>query len=235
MKPLVVVNGWGMTAAAWNALRAALHPARELVCMDVETLVAEGAATLRELAHAVARRAPHGCDVVGWSLGAQLALQWAHDVPAQVSRLVTIAGTPRFVADGDWVHAMPSGDFEAFAAGIACAPDATLARFALLQAKGDEHAGKVTRALRGALGAPVTEGLGVLRRADLRPLLARIAQPVLVIQGEDDALVPVAAAQALAAGLPHARLHVMPATGHAPHVSRTAETARLIEDFLHDR
>ena len=235
MRPLIIVNGWGMTAAVWDDLRTALTPTRDVACIDVETLVGHGAAALPELVAELSRRAPPSCDVLGWSLGAQLALQWAHDCPQQIARLALVAATPRFVIGDDWTHAMPSAEFDAFADGIAGAPGATLARFVLLQAKGDEHAGKVARALRGALGSPVIEGLDVLRRADLRPLLPRIAQPAIVIQGEHDALVPTAAARMLAETLPQGRLHVMPGTGHAPQVSRTAATARLIEDFVHDR
>jgi aminoacrylate hydrolase len=50
---------------------------------------------------------------------------------------------------------------------------------------------------------------------DIEDRLGEIATPTLVIASADDMLVPSACSRALAAGLPHAELHVAPWGGHA--------------------
>jgi len=47
-----------------------------------------------------------GATVLGWSLGGQVALQWALARPDKVRKLVLVAATPSFVARDDWPYAM---------------------------------------------------------------------------------------------------------------------------------
>ena len=63
------------------------------------------------------------------------------------------------------------------------------------------------------------------------PLLWRIRQPTLVLAGSDDPLVPLANARWLARLLPNSRLEVIDC-GHLFMVTRAAETARTIGEFL---
>lgn len=237
--PVVLLNGWGMTSAVWKPLVSAL-PHWTLHPIDLTPLLAEGHHTLAGLAAAVTSRAPAHCSVVGWSLGAQVALQWARDCPAQVGRLALIAATPSFLARPGWEPGMPATVFEAFAAAAASEPSTVLLRFAALQARGERESGSVTRALRAAVArdsgvhaSVLCAGLALLRAVDLRAAVTAIGQPVCLIHGAADALVPVAAARALEAMLPRSALDVLPGAGHAPHVSRPHAVAARLTDFLH--
>ena len=87
-----------------------------------------------------------------------------------------------------------------------------------------EHGEPDHAALRG--------GLRILREADLRGSLARIDCPALVLLGERDTLVPIAAGEALAAALPHGTLRLMPGAGHAPFLSHPEAFAEAVSDFL---
>jgi 3-oxoadipate enol-lactonase len=53
-----------------------------------------------------------------------------------------------------------------------------------------------------------------MAETDHTDILKSIAVPTLVLVGEDDQVTGVEEARALAAGIPHARLHVIPAAGH---------------------
>ncbi len=66
------------------------------------------------------------------------------------------------------------------------------------------------------------------------PFLWRIRHPTLVLAGDDDPLVPLINARAHAWLLPNARLHVL-RDGHLFMLTRAAETAALIADFLDTR
>ena len=66
---------------------------------------------------------------------------------------------------------------------------------------------------------------------DLRPAVARVTAPVLVIFGEADAI-PAAASRDWAASYANARLLVIPRTGHLAHIERPDVFFPAVESFL---
>jgi pimeloyl-ACP methyl ester carboxylesterase len=67
----------------------------------------------------------------------------------------------------------------------------------------------------------------------LTPALARsFGEPVLVIWGSDDPLVPVSTADRVLELLPQARLVAVRRSWHRPHVERPQVVTRMIVDFL---
>lgn len=69
---------------------------------------------------------------------------------------------------------------------------------------------------------------------DLRPDLARITQRTLIIHGDADAILPLAAARQLAATLPNAQLVILEGVGHVPTLTRPQEVARAITSYFDD-
>lgn len=61
-----------------------------------------------------------------------------------------------------------------------------------------------------------------------------IAQPVLLLWGDDDAVTPLRFGQRLAGVLPDATLRVYPACGHIPMVEAATATTRDLAAFLHE-
>lgn len=55
---------------------------------------------------------------------------------------------------------------------------------------------------------------GMKQRPDRARVLSTIAVPAAVIAGEDDAIVPIAEAERMAAAIPRARFHPIPGAGH---------------------
>lgn len=224
----LLLPGWGFPAAVWTPVAEALHmldPGAE-----IEAIELPDAATPSQAVDALAAGRPAPLSIVGWSLGAMLALAWARRYPAQIGRLVLTGATPRFLAAADWPHGMPPDIYRSFGslAGPGGASRA-LARIAALSAHGDGAARAVLGALRAAQrGAPAAHplpGLGWLEAIDLRDDVAAVRQPVRLVHGLRDALVPVAAARWLAAALPGATLVIDEHAGHAPFAARAATFA----------
>ena len=71
-------------------------------------------------------------------------------------------------------------------------------------------------------------------REDSTALLPGIAVPVLVVAGEEDALIPPAESEAMAAALPNARLVLYPGAGHLPPVERPDELSVELLAFLEE-
>ena len=86
------------------------------------------------------------------------------------------------------------------------------------------------RAVRPANLAQIFHTLA--SRDDIRGELARIAVPALVIHGDADAAIPLAAAQQMAATLPAATLAVIAGAGHAANLTHAEQVTPLIERFL---
>lgn len=238
----MLLHGWGSGAAVWKDLASELEPRRPVQMPD---LPGYGAApvcapyTLEGIAAELARSAPQRCDVVGWSLGAQVALAWAQRAPRQVMRLGLIAATPCFVQRADWQHAVAPEALARFSEGLAADRAATLRRFISLEAQGDTRAKQVARQLREAHAArdgPAREalaaGLRILLETDMRAALGSILQPALVIHGDRDRVAPLTAGEHLSRCLANARLLVLPGAAHAPFISQARTVAAALQGFL---
>lgn len=71
-----------------------------------------------------------------------------------------------------------------------------------------------------------------LATLDLRADLANLRMPVLVLVGEADQATPPAMSRELAAGLPDARLEVLPGCAHVPQLQEPAQFYAAIERFI---
>ena len=125
-----------------------------------------------------------------------------------------------------------------FAADLMGNYHATLIRFLGLQTWGLENARALMLQLREriqACGLPDTEalraGLSILQRADLRSDLRALKQPVLLLMGGKDRLVPAAAGahmQQLAAA---AELQLLVTAAHVPFLTHEQTCIARLEEF----
>ncbi len=72
----------------------------------------------------------------------------------------------------------------------------------------------------------------IISRTDSLPLLARIACPTLVMCGRQDALIPLALHEELAAGISGSRLEIVEECGHLSTIERPAETTAALARWL---
>ena len=73
---------------------------------------------------------------------------------------------------------------------------------------------------------------GAIGRMDLRPALASISAPTLVIAGRDDPSTPPAMAEAICGGISQAELLVLPRAAHLLAVERAAAAGSYLRAFL---
>jgi pimeloyl-[acyl-carrier protein] methyl ester esterase len=237
MKELVFVHGWGFGSRVWEPVAERLADSFEVHCVD---LPGYGAAAVAAETIVVCPLFSAVATVCAWSLGAFEALEWAARWPDRVARLVLVGATPRFLQAPGWSCAQPPELLAGFAAGIAGDPAGTLRRFAALINQGDAQARTATRALTSLLddgiaaAAVLSAGLDRLADTDLRALVPTVAQPTLVVHGEHDPLMPLAAARWLAGHLPQGRLEVFAGAAHAPFLSQPERFADLLAAFIHE-
>jgi pimeloyl-ACP methyl ester carboxylesterase len=75
----------------------------------------------------------------------------------------------------------------------------------------------------------------ILHRLDLRPLLAEVRQPVLLVCGESDPLVGKDCEETLLRGLPNAGRVELPGCGHFPYLTHADVLAEVVRGFLTPR
>jgi pimeloyl-ACP methyl ester carboxylesterase len=63
-------------------------------------------------------------------------------------------------------------------------------------------------------------------------LLPRIAQPTLLVWGREDAIIPLECGELYRQGIANARLAVLDACGHCPHIERPQVFADAVVSFL---
>ena len=253
--PLLCVNGGLLYAhnLLWPAL-SPLAAGRRLVFYDQrgrgETAAPPGARGARfehDAGDIPALRAALGIerwDVLGHSWGGGLALLAAAGDEEGVRRVVTVD------AVGPTSEWMPAHRRAALAR--LAGPEREAVEQLSDEALGSDDPAVQERWSRAIYGAwfaepslarrfappPVRSVTGAavaarLRREgyDWRETLRALRRPVLVIHGADDAL-PVAAAHALGATLPQARVVVLPGTGHMPFWEAPTSFFPTVETFL---
>ncbi|MGM0677415.1 pimeloyl-ACP methyl ester esterase BioH [Ectothiorhodospira marina] len=252
-KKLMLIHGWGLNAGVWDDLIPALRDEARVLAVDLPghgRLAGEGG--LGELDDAADRLVDtssipqadspesDALTLVGWSLGALVAIRAATRHPGRVGKVILVAGTPRFVQGPDWPHAMRVPVLDAFAQGLAANYRTTLNRFLALQFHGLDNAQDTLRGLRARLlDSPpaeqaLHEGLVWLRHLDLRDELAALDCPVHAILGEYDTLVPPGVGESLRALRPDMKTPVIERAGHAPFLSRPDAFEETLRSLLHD-
>lgn len=258
--PLVMLHGWALNLRVFDDLVARLQTPsrggpperrRSLLRLDLPghgraTEPAalyggdpEGAWDIGAVADHLLAQLPPRCALLGWSLGAKLALEIAARAPDRIEQLVLLCATPRFARSEDWPYGTPAAVLGAFTDHLARDYRRTVHGSLELQVRGSAHAEATLSALQAALQAQGECPPGTLRRAarmlhavDQRPRLALVQAPTLVIAGEHDRLVHPEASRALAALLPQGGFVQIARAGHAPFLSHAEEVAALIRPRL---
>jgi pimeloyl-[acyl-carrier protein] methyl ester esterase len=248
---LVLLHGWGLHSGIWSAGRNSL--AEQLAQHYRITMIdlpghghsdglGHNGFTFDATVAAIAAQLPPTAMLLGWSLGGLLAQRLACQRPQQVSRLILLASTARFTRADDWPGALPTATLDNFGLALVEDPQATIQRFLALQVRGSDNERQQLRILKQALAErpqaraeALRSGLDILRQVDLRPGLADIAQPTLLIFGQHDRIVPASAGPAMAGSLPQVHSLTLAGAGHAPFLSHPAQTGQAILEFLNDR
>jgi pimeloyl-[acyl-carrier protein] methyl ester esterase len=232
-----------MNAAVWAGLIERLVPEHRVTTIELpghgHSPFVAGLDSLERWAEACLEVAPERAAWIGWSLGSQVCLQAALMAPARVSRLVAVAGSPRFLKADDWPYAVARGTMQGFADTLKQDPHLTLERFLALQVRGSDQARFVLRELRDDLRRrpepnpeALDKGLEILRGTDLRERLHELACPVLWLLGERDTLTPAGVAEGLRTLIPSAQVEVLTGAAHAPFLSHADEAIELLQAFL---
>lgn len=241
--PLLLIHGYPLSRKLWAPQVAGLASAARVIAPDLrgfgESDAPEGPYTVDQLADDCAAllddlglREP--VVVGGLSMGGYIALAFWRRHAARVAGLILAA--TRAGADSE---AGKAGRDTAAATAREKGSDAIIEGMLpkmLAPSAYTERPDVVAEARRIMDGAPVPGIIGALLamrdRPDSTALLAEITQPVLVIHGADDALIPPSEAEAMHRALPRARLALVPNAGHLLNLEQPARFNAEVRIFI---
>lgn len=249
---LVLIHGWGMSGAVWHPLVKNLS---KLFTLHIVDLPGMGLSRpiepfhLHAFAEKVAEVLPAHADIVGWSLGAQVAMRIALDYPDLVRRLVLVGATPCFVNKAfdventeyksTWDIGIEPAVFGSFADNVNEDYHKTMGQFLTLQCMGASDARSTVKLLRNKFALRPTpssqalyKALNILLETDLRADIEHLRKPTLLVHGDRDTLAPVQAAHWMMTNLPMGFLRVMSGASHAPFLSHQAQFIEALVQFL---
>ena len=227
--PVVFIHGAGGNRLVWGGQLRSLSSAQRVVALDLPghgRSDGPGMACIGSYAQVVAEvlgRLGSAAVLVGHSMGGGVALHLALQWPGLVAGLVLL-GTGGRLRVAPSLLAGLQDDFRCAVAAI------TGSAFAPATASTIRKRGE------GALLAagPATL-LADFRACDAFDVLARLGEihvPCLVICGAEDRLTPVKYSEALAKGIPGARLQVIPSAGHMAMLEEPAAVSQSILSFV---
>ncbi|ENW08875.1 hypothetical protein [Acinetobacter beijerinckii] len=178
--------------------------------------------------------------IVGWSLGGQLATILVNQIHQQYDEqklLITLGSNPCFVAQADWMTAMPVETFMQFKQSFEQDAITTLKRFGLLVCQGTSSAKKdfldMQKLIRPQPIALLKQGLELLEQLNLVDLYKNYQGRQLLVFAEHDALVPYQIVQNIQ-NLAAKNLFVISIEGasHGFPCFMVEQTVQVIEDFI---
>ena len=245
--PLIMLHGWSMSSAVFAEVAQILGQYFRVLCPDLpghgasdpapdtslpafSEILGEWYLTLQLPAAAL----------LGWSLGGQVAMQMVIDKRVRVERLLLVSSTPCFCQTLDWTFALPATQLRALDRNLGRAYEKTMGDFFSLQFAGEDlPRDRYRQILKFAVRSSILPNdelarqvLQVLAQSDLRLLLADIDLPTLVMHGDIDQIIPVAAGMYLAQQISDATFVSLPETGHAPFFSHPETAVAGWLDFL---
>lgn len=247
-RTLVFVHGFGTDQTAWADVLAAFQEDYRIVLFDN---VGAGAAD----AAAYDRQATRYCSlqgyaddlveigtalglrdaiVVGHSVGAMIAMLACTRRQAMFSRLVMLAGSPRYL-DDDAYHGGFTPEMIGDIHYQMCLNSEDWANSFAQAAMGNPERPELQREFARNLAAIPFERaastLIMILRSDHRADTVRVSVPTLIVQSRQDFAVPREVADYLHARIRGSRLAVIDASGHLPHVSAPAAVIAAMKDF----
>jgi len=175
----------------------------------------------------------------GWSLGGMLALQLAAQFPDKIAGLALISSSPCFRRQHDWPAGCDEHLFAAFEQALASQSPRVLNRFFTLMLHGDDLSRSDYNALakqavdraRPPSHGGLQAGLELLASLDTRQSVAGLNIPVLVVHGQEDAIVSSESSDWLADTIRVSQKHSFQHCGHAPFLTQPERFNTLLKDW----
>jgi pimeloyl-[acyl-carrier protein] methyl ester esterase len=242
-EPLLMIHGWGVNSEIWVSLVDELKLFAKVYLIDLPGMGGSSSIspyTLDNIAKEIKANVPiKRCNVLGWSLGGQVAMSLAIRMPEFVGKLILTSSTPCFVEKKDWPYGVNKNFFLNFEMEAKQNLNNTLMKFFLIQTRGFDDSKNMMRFLKNTFieirdenKSGMQSALNVLKRTDLRNEVKKIDKPTLIITGDKDRLTSLKASIWLYEKIKRAKLKEIKGANHMPFISHKETMTESVKKFL---
>jgi len=235
-KPVLFLHGWAMCSRVWKYQVAHLAGAYQVICPDLpghgasecSSGTCDFASLTRDIALFIDGLGLERVTIVGWSIGASVAIMLAASHRLPVDSLVLVDGTPSFMVRDDFPHGLPAASLRRMLKLADADFSRALREFhSLLLSEQDQaltSGDEIRDLLTNEQYLPRRDAaralLAALAREDLRENLRSISIPCLLLHGDQDKICPLGASTYMKERLAQAEITMFPGAGHAPFLTR---------------
>jgi pimeloyl-ACP methyl ester carboxylesterase len=246
--PVVLIHGWTMNNTFWQGNIERLAERHRVITLDLRGHGQSGktpaghnlAQYARDVRELVEHLQLHDTALLGWSMGTDVILWYVRQYGCDGLRSVVFVDmSPRFMDGPDWEFALQGGytpaDAGAFAQMILHARPMVIKPFIEACFAEPPAADVVDAVYAETTKTPTDAAIGIwmdMAHADLRPLLAEVTVPALLVYGERSKIFPGDLAGRLAAELPDAEVARFANSGHVPFAEETELFNETVGQFL---
>lgn len=232
---LVLLHGFTQTRASWLTIGMSLAARHRVTLID---LPGHGATTARpqslDEAGYLVTQASGRSVLIGYSMGARVALHAALHTSSELIGLVLIGAHPGIVDETERHQRVQTDDSLAQRIEVVGVPEFLadwLAQPMFAGVRDLDHQDRLANTPEGLAYALRTMGTGRQRILDTE--LKELDVPTLLVVGEHDDKF-LALAKRMQSILPHATIATIPDAGHACHLEQPVATRETIEAWIRD-
>lgn len=225
---LVLVPGLLCTKALWQPQVAALGDLAQITIADHMRHDSMAA-----IATSILADAPDRFALAGLSMGGYIAYEIVRQAPERVTRLALLdtgsrADAPERAAARRELIATAERE------GVRRAQQLLMPVLIHKARLADKPLVQVIEQMAVDTGVEAfkRQQAAIMSRPDNRPFLPSIACPTLVLVGREDALTPLELSQEIAAGIPGAKLEIVPDCGHLSTMEQPEAVTRALRAWL---
>ena len=235
-KPLVLVHGYPLDHTIWDEVLPLLEKDFDIILPDLRGFgnsdVIKSQYKITDMAADIAglldQLGIEETSIAGHSMGGYISLAFAHAYPGRVVGLGLVAS--QALADPE---DKKSGRYDAAAEIMKSGVKPVAETFPAMLTPDERVQAYVRELIARQRPAGLAGALKAMaERDDSSSILSKFTFPVVLVHGQEDALIPIQRAQEIKAAIPQATLTELPGIGHMPMMEDPRSTAGALRNLL---
>ena len=135
-KAVVLIHGWGFSGKIWEDLLEGMKNKYKFFIIDLPGMGDSSIIKpykIDNLIKEIHKQIPNKVTMIGWSLGAQIAMKYSLKYPRNINHLICISSTPCFIKKPGWDYGLDKIFFIKFKKELSSNWQKALKNFFLLQ------------------------------------------------------------------------------------------------------
>ncbi len=230
--PLVVLqHGFGTDQSCWHKVLPSLTDDYRIIRMDLAGASSPEAFDARQydqidayaddLLRVLHELEVEECLYIGASVGCMVGMLAALSQPSMFTKLIFIAGSPRYLNDGAYTGGFEQSDLDGLYAAMHNDYQGWISGFAPLAVRSVPQSAAVKEFSESLFRYRPDIALSMARtifQSDFRAHLPLLQTPTVLLQTKNDIAVPEAVGEYLRQHIRDSKLELLPVEGHFPHL-----------------